>query len=114
MIGEPVRMDLLIAADDVGAGSLACCEIMGGDPRRIRHLRLAQSVGMAPRSVEAIRVNAELRSFRTHRFRLERTAINYIPLMAFHSRTLTSPDYSRISATPSPATSPIEGEGHTS
>ena len=25
-----------------------------------------------------------------------------------------NPDYSRISATPSPAPSPIEGEGHTS
>ncbi len=86
MIGKPVRMDLLIAADNLGVGDLACCHIMGINPRRVRHLRLAQQVGMMPRSLNEVDLSQPLEPFRTHRFQMHRSLINYIALAAFHSQ----------------------------
>lgn len=100
MIGQPVRMDLVIAADDVGAGDLTCCEIMGVNPRRVRHLRLAQEEGMMPWSLDDVAVNQSLESFKTHRFRLRRSLINYIALMAFHSHFGTRLFYDSFAAGP--------------
>lgn len=100
MIGEPVRMDLLIASDDVGAGDLACCELMGIDISQVRHLRLAQREGMMPRSMEEVRLNQSLDPFKTHQFQLRRSLINYIALMAFHSRLVTRLFYDSIAAGP--------------
>src|SRR5262249_23202084 len=57
MIGQAVRKDLIIASDDPGAGSLACCRIMGIDPRTIRHLALAQREGMMPLSLDETNCN---------------------------------------------------------
>jgi uncharacterized protein (DUF362 family) len=85
MIGKPVRMDLLIASDDPGAGDLACCEIMGIDPRRVRHLRLAQHVGLMPRALDEVGLSQPLGPFRTRRFHLHRSPINYVALALFHS-----------------------------
>ncbi len=89
MIGEPIRMDLLIAADDVGAGTLICCYLMGLDPGRIRHLRMAQREGMMPSRLNEIALNRDLAPLLTHRFTLERTPINWIALAAFRSRAGT-------------------------
>ena len=85
MIGEAVRMDLIIASDDVGAGDLTCCEIMGIDPRRVPHLRLAQRERMMPRALADVTLNQPLERFKMHQFRLRRSLINYVALAAFHS-----------------------------
>ena len=98
MIGEPVRMNLLIGSDDAGAGSLACCEIMGIKPERVRHLRLAQRLGMMPRNLGAVELNRSLAPFKTRRFRLKRSPINYIALAAFHSRLGTRLFYDSAAA----------------
>ena len=89
MEGDAVPMNLLIAADDPGAGSLVCCEIMGVNPDRIEHLKLAQKVGMMPSDLRSVRVNTDPASFRTHQFSLKRTWLNYIALAAFRSRSAT-------------------------
>jgi hypothetical protein len=89
MIGEPVRRDLLIASDDLGAGDLACCEIMGIDARKVRHLWAAQQEGMVPPSLDGVTLNQALDPFRVRRFTLRRSPINYIALAAFHSKVGT-------------------------
>lgn len=86
MIGEPVRMDLLIGADDVGAGDLTCCEIMGIDVRRVKYLHAARQEGMMPLSLEQVAINRPVEPFKSRRFTLRRSPINYIALAAFHSR----------------------------
>lgn len=101
MIGEPMRMNLLIAADNLGAGDLACCELMGIDVRKVRHLRRAQREGMMPRTLGDVTLSQSLEPFKTHRFRLHRSLINYIALAAFHSRLGTRLFYD------SPAAGPI-------
>ena len=89
MDGDPIPMNLLVASDDPGAGSLVCCEIMGIDPRRVEHKRLAMRAGMMPSSLDSVSLNTPLDPFKTHRFTLERTQLNYVTLAAFHSRFLT-------------------------
>lgn len=89
MVGETVRMDLLIASDDLGAGDLACCEIMNIDPWSIAHLRLAVQKGMMPRSLKDLTLNQSLQPFKTRQFELQRSLIHYIALVAFHSHLWT-------------------------
>ncbi len=100
MVGEPIRMDLLIASDDVGSGDLTCCEIMGISPRRVGHLRLAQNENMMPTTLADVKLNQSTNPFRTHRFHLRRSLINYIALGAFHSRLWTHLFYDSIAAEP--------------
>jgi len=85
MQGDPVPMNLIIAANDPGAGDLVCCEIMGVAPRQVKHLRLAQKVGMMPFSLGEVTLNKSLDQFKTHRFALQRTLKNYVQLIAFNS-----------------------------
>lgn len=100
MDGDPISMNLIVAADDPGAGSLACCEIMGIDPRRVEHKRLAIKAGMMPSTLDGIALNQPIGAFKTHQFTLERTKLNYITLAAFHSRLLTWFIYDSVFAKP--------------
>jgi hypothetical protein len=88
MIGQAIRKDLIIASDDLGTGSLACCRIMGIDPGSIRHLALAQREGMMPLSLDETRCNEACERYFDQRFILERSAIHLLALAAFRSRTL--------------------------
>jgi uncharacterized protein (DUF362 family) len=86
MDGDPVRMDLIIAANDIGAGDLVCCEIMNIDPNKVKHFRLARKEGMFPSSLEEIYLNDRIENFNGRRFHLERTLMHWITLAAFNSR----------------------------
>lgn len=85
MVGTPVRMDLVIASNDIGAGTLACCNIMGIDPTSIRHLKLAISEKMMPASALELEFNADIGLYCGRKFRLTRTMRNYITLVAFRT-----------------------------
>jgi len=41
MAGESLRKDLIIASNNLGAGSISCCKIMGIDPKKIKHFHEA-------------------------------------------------------------------------
>lgn len=89
MAGDPVRMNLLITSNDPGAASLVCCEVMGIDPNRIGHLRLAMQEGMMQRSLAEVKVNIDPLQFYHEKFVLERTLMNWVALAAFHSKLAT-------------------------
>jgi uncharacterized protein (DUF362 family) len=89
MAGDPVEMNLIVAADDIGAGSLACCEIMGIDPGPIRHLQMARREGLFPESLAESALNKPIGEFIGRRFTLERTLLNWATLGAFNSRLVT-------------------------
>lgn len=89
MIGEPVHKDLLIASDDIGAGSKACCHLMGIDDTKVRHLMAAREAGMYPSSLNEIQFNNALGQFVGETFRLQRSFMSYVALAAFHSPLLT-------------------------
>ncbi len=86
MIGEPVKMDLLLVSNDLGAGSLACCEIMQIDPVKIRHFRVARKEGLFPGSNKEIIFNIKPDQFCVKKFSLERSLINLVQLWAFNDR----------------------------
>jgi uncharacterized protein (DUF362 family) len=98
MIGVPVRKDLLIASDDIGAGSKACCHLMGIDDTKVRHLMAAREAGMYPANLSEIEFNESPDRFRGEAFYLKRNLMNYVALAAFHSPTLTRLIYDSATA----------------
>ena len=89
MDGETVKMDLLLASDDVGAGSLACCAVMQIDPRRSPQLALARAEGLMPETLQHVTLNQPLEQFRRRRFELRRTWLHWLTLRAFRSELAT-------------------------
>jgi uncharacterized protein (DUF362 family) len=98
--GVPVRLDLVLAADGVGAGDAVASHIMGWPVSRVAHLALAARIGVCPFAASEVTVNRAIGSFCTHQFRLRRTAINWIAWAAFHSDLLTKAFYDSALADP--------------
>lgn len=90
MKGEPIRMDILMIANDIGAGDFVGCQLMSIDPFSIEHLSAAYKAEMLPHSLSQVAINADIQSFAKREFRLERSLLNWIALPAFHSSLLTT------------------------
>jgi uncharacterized protein (DUF362 family) len=89
MQGEPVRMDLIIAATSAGAFDRYLCEVMGVDWRSISHLRRAARTGAFPAEMADLDCNAPAAAFRVRRFTLRRSVRTRIALVGFRSRFVT-------------------------
>jgi len=89
MDGDPVRMNLIIAATDAGSFDHYVAELMGWSWRRVPHLRRAVELGSMPSRLEEIDFNVAPSSVRTRVFKLKRTLRNYLALSAFVSRFIT-------------------------
>jgi uncharacterized protein (DUF362 family) len=89
MEGDPIRMDLIIAASDVGAFDRYVADLMGFPWRRVGHLRRAVALGDMPERLEEIDYNIAPKQAQTHVFHLERTLRNWIALSGFNSQFLT-------------------------
>jgi len=89
MDGDPIRMDLIIAATDAGAFDRYVAELMGFSWRSIRHLRRAVELGDMPSDLKDIEYNVRPEEVRTYTFRLKRTFRNYVALIGFRSRFVT-------------------------
>ena len=99
MFGEPVRMDLIMAGNDIGSFDLTTCMIMGIDPRKISHLMWARREGLLPASVDEVSINTDLDWF-YRKFHLKRTAQNWMAFLAFNSHFLTRLVYDSPTAGP--------------
>lgn len=100
MIGEPVGMNMMIAANHVGAGDLVCCDLMGMDVRIVAHLRQGQVGGMVPPDLRGVILNRPPDSFRARSFVLKRAPINYVALATIHFSSLTRVFYDSVTAGP--------------
>ncbi len=87
--GDPVRMNLVIAATSAGAFDRYVSELMGVSWRTVPHLRRAAACGDMPVSIEEIDYNVAPQDARTHKFSLDRNLRNWIALSGFKSRLLT-------------------------
>jgi len=85
-VGDPVRMDLIIASNDIGAGSFTCCKIMNFDMGKVKHFAVAQKMGMFPSSLDELILNDNIDKFSSRTFRLEKTLLNRMASIAFNSR----------------------------
>ncbi len=100
--GDPIRKNLLIASNDVGAGSRVCCDLMRIDPHSVPHLRLAIAEAMMPSTAESLITNVELDAFKGAAFKLRRSWLQWLTLGIFHSRLATIALYD----------SPLAGPAH--
>jgi len=89
MEGDSVPMDLLIVSNDLGAGDFISCQIMDINPNKISHFKIAKREGMFPSSIKEINLNDNLENFKTHKFHLDRSFLNWIAFLAFHNKFLT-------------------------
>lgn len=85
MSGEPVRMNLLIAGDEIGAADAVCCAVMGMDPGRVRHYRVARRAGLFPDSLDGIALNTPLAPFLGRRFVMKRGFLDWLSLLGFRN-----------------------------
>ncbi len=88
LMGEPVPMNMVIAADSPGAASFVACEVMKVDPWSIAHHRVARREQMFPASMQEIEVNESPAAFAGRQFKLRRAPLNYLHLAAFNNRQL--------------------------
>lgn len=87
MRGDPVKLDWLLVANDIGAADTVCCSLMGIDPAGIEHLRFhARSTGLPPSTEFAL--NRDPAPLVGHRFRLQREVLDYPGYLAFRSSVL--------------------------
>jgi len=89
MDGDPIRMDIIIAATDVGAFDRYVAELMGISWQRIRHLRRAVELGDMPSDMKDIEYNIRPEVASARKFYLKRTFRNYIALIGFRNRFVT-------------------------
>jgi uncharacterized protein (DUF362 family) len=89
MEGVPVKMDLIIASNDVGAFDRYVSELMGFPWKRVSHLKRAAELGEMPIKLCDITYNVSPNEINGHKFMLKRSIRNYIALMGFKSRFLT-------------------------
>ncbi|MDI6855070.1 MAG: DUF362 domain-containing protein [Deltaproteobacteria bacterium] len=89
MFGEPLKRDMLVVSDHIGAFELTMLHLMGLEKWRISHLEEAKRRGMVPTSLSQIAFNTDWRPFRSDQFFLKRTLQNWIALAGFKNRFVT-------------------------
>jgi uncharacterized protein (DUF362 family) len=82
--GEPVKLDWLMVADDLGAGARMACELMQIPLESIPHLRYAKSRGWVP-DREEITTNCDISPFIKEKFYLKRKLTDLPGLLAYRS-----------------------------
>jgi len=89
MFGTPVRMDLVLASDSIGALDTTLCQIMQLDVSCVRYLGVADRQGWIPPS-NKIKYNAAPLSFCVQRFHLDQSLRKRVVRWAFdHPRAIT-------------------------
>jgi len=57
--GEPIKLGLVVAGDNAVATDVVMANIMGYEPKKIMHLRLASEKGLGPISLDEVNVKGE-------------------------------------------------------
>ena len=87
--GDPVNMDLIVAAPNSGVADLALCHIMNVDAQQAPYLRVARTCGLMPQSLDEIEWNQPVEPFQERQFHLKRNVLDWLDLIEFYSKTLT-------------------------
>jgi len=89
MFGDEIKMDMMVASNDLGSFELTMLKLMGLDGGDIGHINEAGRLGIIPESIDSIQFNTDWTSFVSDKFFLKRTIQNYIALVGFKSRFIT-------------------------
>jgi uncharacterized protein (DUF362 family) len=87
MKGQPVELNWVLVANDIGAGASVVSNLMQIPLESIKHLHYLQENGLIPPLSEIV-INRDLTEFRKAKFYLKRKWTDYPGYLAFHSRFL--------------------------
>jgi len=87
--GEPVKMDIVMAADNPLTADTVLMDIMGVIPEKIGYIRESWKQNMGPQSLADVELNADLADFKTHEFTYQRDPVDYLAWLGFHSYLVT-------------------------
>ena len=89
VVGTPVKLNIVMAADNPYVADTALMDIMGVDPGRIGYIDQAVKLGKMPSGIGDIEFNTDLSEFKTHKFSYKRDPVDYLALVGFHSKLVT-------------------------
>ena len=84
MIGDPVELNWVMVADDIGAAARLGCMLMGIPLKNVAHLHYAEQQGMIPK-YDDISLNQNIELFKKQKFYLHRKWTDLPGLIAFNS-----------------------------
>lgn len=85
--GDPIRLDLVLVSDDIGAADATCCDIMGVPITSVKHLSLAKENDMLP-SLRKVRFNKDFSEYRIDAFYLKKTFWSWAALQTWKHRIM--------------------------
>ena len=88
MDGIPVKVGVIMLGDNPVATDATACRLMGFDPARIRHIRIAANDGLGPLDIGDIDILEDLAAFQ-QKFRIEPTIVDRLGALTFESRLLS-------------------------
>jgi len=100
MDGVPVKVGVIMLGDNPVATDATACRLMGFDPARIEHIRIAVDEGLGPCNIDDIDILEDLTVFQ-QKFRIEPTIVDRLGALTFKSRWLSRAVFD------SPLTKPI-------
>jgi len=88
MYGTPVKVGVIMLGDNPVATDATACRLMGFDPARIKHIRIAANEGLGPYNIDDIHILEDLSIFQ-QKFRIEPTFVDRLGALTFKSRLLS-------------------------
>ncbi len=87
MFGDPIRMDLVLMADNTVLADSLGASVMGFTPRKLNHLVLAEKAGLGSLDLADGRINKDWRPYR-RQFEVQKTRVDRLSSLLFHSDAL--------------------------
>jgi uncharacterized protein (DUF362 family) len=84
MFGSPVRMDLILASNNVVVADAIGSKIMGMSLKRAKHIKVAEKSGIGTTNLEMVKVNTDYRHF-ARQFHIKRTLLDNASSLLFYS-----------------------------
>ena len=84
MFGDPIRLDLLLLANNPVVADALGASIMGYRPRSIGHIRIAEDDGLGTSDLNRVVLNTNWKRF-FRQFSFGRTVLDYFSLIPFHN-----------------------------
>lgn len=84
MFGDPLKMDLILASNNVVAADALGAAVMGVSLKRAKHIIIAEKEGIGTTNLEKVRVNTDWKQY-GRQFQIRKTLLDRASGLLFHS-----------------------------
>ena len=84
MFGDPIKMDVILASNNVVVADALGAAIMGVSLKRAKHIIIAEKEGIGTTNLEKVRVNTDWKQYR-RQFQIRKTLLDRASGLLFHS-----------------------------